>query len=262
MNRILQTGRSGLDSIQKKMDTIAHNIANAQTIGFKSQDVQFGDLIYDQVANRGIPLTSEAREKPIEIGTGSRVKNIRHKFEQGILVETSGRFDLAIEGGGFFGVQDENGEILLTRNGAFTLDGDGFLVDSSGKHVLMEIYSKDYQLERDNFTINEKGIMTVMDEAGQTVEIGRILLYDVPDLSMLTAVGENYFYTERQAYIVPLEGVRAEDSKIRQGYLESSSVNIAKELTDMLITQRAYSVNIKSIHAADEMWGMVNQLKR
>lgn len=261
MNRILQTARTGLDSIQKKMDTIAHNIANVQTVGFKSLDVQFGDLIYDQVANRGVPLTLDAREKPIEIGTGSRVKAMVRRFEQGIPQQTSNPLDLAIGGEGFFGIEDQNGDILLTRNGAFTWDGDGWLVDSLGNHVLVEMYSQEYPLDKDDITIDERGVLIGSDGAGQPIQIGRIPIYDVPDQSMLTAMGENYFAAENQADIFILNN-QAGGSRILQGYLESSSVDIAKQLTDMLITQRAYSINTKSIHAADEMWSMVNQLRR
>ncbi len=260
MYRILQTGRTGLDSIQKKMDTIAHNIANVQTVGYKSLDVQFGDLVYDQVANRGIPQTLQAREKPIEIGTGSRVKNILHRFKQGILQETSNSFDLAIEGEGFFGVQDENGVILLTRNGAFSQDADGNLVDSQGNHVVMDIYLPLSQFIGEDIAIDERGILTSTDQAGQTFEIGRIPLLDVPDKAMLSSVGENYFSVAIQADIFILDNEQS--GKIHQGYLENSSVDLSKELTEMLITQRAYSINTRSIHAADEMWSMVNQLRR
>src|SRR5690554_839872 len=140
MNRILQTGRTGLDSIQKRMDTIAHNIANVQTHGYKSLEVYFGDLVYDQVANRGIPQTPQARQKPVEIGTGSRVKSVMHRFKQGVLQETSNSLDLAIEGEGFFGVESENGVVYLTRNGAFSLDANGNLVDSNGYQLVLDSY--------------------------------------------------------------------------------------------------------------------------
>lgn len=260
MNRILQTGRTGLDSIQKKMDTIAHNIANVQTVGYKSLDVQFGDLVYDQVANRGIPQTTEAREKPIEIGTGSRVKSLMHRFKQGILQETSNSLDLAIEGEGFFGIQSENGVVYLTRNGAFSLDADGNLVDSKGNHLVLEIYLPLSQFSAEDIAIDERGILTSTNQAGQNVEIGRIPLFNVPDKAMLNSVGENYFTAATQADIYTMDNEQA--GKILQGYLESSSVDLSKELTEMLITQRAYSVNTRSIHAADEMWSMVNQLRR
>ena len=259
MNRILQTGRTGLDSIQKRMDTIAHNIANVQTHGYKSLEVHFGDLVYDQVANRGIPQTPQARQKPVEIGTGSRVKSVMHRFKQGVLQETSNSLDLAIEGEGFFGVESENGVVYLTRNGAFSLDANGNLVDSNGYQLVLDSYVPLSQFSGEDIAIDERGILTSIDQAGQGVVIGRIPLFDVADRAMLTSVGENYFSAD-QADIFTLDENQA--GRIRQGYLESSSVDLAKELTEMLVTQRAYSINTRSIHSADEMWGMVNQLRR
>ena len=261
MNRILQTGRTGLDSMQRKMDTIAHNIANVQTVGYKNLDVQFADLVYDQLANRGIPLTPEAREKSIEIGTGSRVRSIMHRFVQGTPQESSKPLDLAILGDGFFGLQDQNGEVFLTRNGAFTTDGNGGLVDSSGNHVLLDLYAPLQKWSENEISIDVRGVITSSDETGQVMEIGRLLLFDVPDKALLTSVGDNYFSVERQADILFIDN-QTGGSKILQGYLECSTVDIAKELIDMFVTQRAYSINTKSIHAADEMWSMVNQLRR
>ena len=113
MYRILQTGRTGLDALQKKMDVISNNIANVQTSGYKNLEVQFEDLVYDQIANRGVPLTDAARDKPVEIGTGSRVKSTERNFTQGTLEETGDPFHLAIEGEGFFGIQDANGNLCL-----------------------------------------------------------------------------------------------------------------------------------------------------
>ena len=84
-SRILQTGRAGLDSIQNKMDTVAHNIANAQTNGYKTMEVQFEDLVYDRLGNKGTPITRKAAGKPVQIGTGSRVKTIQHRFDNGRL---------------------------------------------------------------------------------------------------------------------------------------------------------------------------------
>jgi len=260
MNRILQTGRTGLDSIQKKMDIIAHNIANAQTDGYKNLDVHFGDLIYDRLANRGIPQTDEARGKPVEMGTGSRIKSLTHNFAQGILRETSRPLDLAIQGEGFFGIQNESGDIFLTRNGAFSLDGSGRLVDSLGNRIVMDMFVPNAQMSEGDISIDERGTITVTNEAGQSIEIGRILIFDVADKSTLHGIGDTYFSPESQDDIFIMDNDQA--GTIRQGFLENSSVDLVKELTEMLITQRAYSINTKSIQAADDMWGMVNQLRR
>jgi flagellar basal-body rod protein FlgG len=262
MYRILQTGRTGLEALQKKMDTISNNIANVQTHGYKGMEVQFEDLVYDEVANKGVPLSQEAREKPIEIGTGSRVKSTERRFIQGILEETTYPYHLAIEGEGFFGVQDANGETYLTRDGGFTLDSQGQLVDSRGNHVIMDTYSPLSQWSKNGIVINEAGVVSGLDDIGQPVEIGSIRLFNVPDKSILISKGDNYFSTENLEVIYTNENINEDWGSIHQGYLEKSSVNIGKELVDMLVTQRAYQINTKSIHSADEMWSMVNQLKR
>lgn len=262
MYRILQTGRTGLEALQKKMDTISNNMANVQTHGYKGMKIQFEDLVYDEVANKGIPLSQEAREKSIEIGTGSRVKSTERRFIQGILEETSYPYHLAIEGEGFFGVRGVNGENYLTRDGGFTLDAQGQLVDSHGNHVIMDVYSPLSQWEDRGIAINQEGIVFGVDDAGQPVEIGEISLFNVPDKSMLISVGDNYFSTENLEVLYSNENRNGDWGKIHQGFLEKSSVNIGEELVDMLITQRAYQINTKSIHTADEMWSMVNQLKR
>jgi flagellar basal-body rod protein FlgG len=263
-SRILQTGRAGLDSIQNKMDTVAHNIANAQTNGYKTMEVQFEDLVYDRLGNKGTPITRKAAGKPVQIGTGSRVKTIQHRFDNGIPQETSRPFDLAIQGEGFFGVEGENGETLLTRDGAFSVDGSGQLVDGSGRHVRMDLFTPLTQWPAKDVIIDEKGYMTCSDPVtGQFAEIGKIHLYHATDPAMLIDHGDNTFFTERPEDIYEA-GNRpgTDDSIIRQGFLEGSTVDMTKELTDMLMTQRAYQINTKSIHAADELWGMTNQLRR
>ncbi len=259
MYRILQTGRTGLDALQKKMDVISNNIANVQTSGYKNLEVQFEDLVYDQIANRGVPLTDAARDKPVEIGTGSRVKSTERNFTQGTLEETGDPFHLAIEGEGFFGIQDANGNLLLTRDGGFTLDAQGQLVDARGNLVSLDLYSPLWLWKDGGIGIDERGVLTGTNNEGQLVEIGRVRLYNVPDRSTLISIGNNYFTAENY---YSMDDNYEERGKVRQGYLERSSVDIGKELVDMLITQRAYQINAKSIHAADEMWGMVNQLKR
>lgn len=262
MYRILQTGRTGLDALQKKIDVISNNIANAQTHGYKSLEVQFEDLVYDEVAKRGVPLSREAREKPIAIGTGSRIKSTERVFGQGIPQETFNPYDLAIVGQGFFVVQDQNGDLFLTRDGAFGIDARGDLVDSRGNYVLMDSYQSLSGYTDRDITINEDGYIIGITETGQDITLGKIRLYDVADKNMLMSKGNNYFSIEQVGNIYQINNGVNGESKIRQGFLEKSSVDIGKEMVDMLVTQRAYQINTKSIHAADEMWSIVNQLKR
>lgn len=262
MYRILQTGRTGLDALQKKMDIISNNIANVQTHGYKGLKVQFEDLVYDELANKGIPLSQQAREKPIEVGTGSKIKNIERSWIQGILEETQNPFHLAIEGEGFFGVRTGNNETYLTRDGGFILDAQGQLVDARGNQVVMEVYSPLSQWKENGIAINQAGVVLGIDDEGKEVEIGQIRLFQVRDQSELISKGDNYFSLENIEILYTNENRMRNWGHIQQGFLERSSVNIGEELVDMLITQRAYQINTKSIHSADEMWSMVNQLKR
>lgn len=262
MYRTLQTGRTGLDALQKKMDVISNNIANVQTHGYKGVKVQFEDLVYDELANKGIPLSQQAREKPIEVGTGSRIKSTQRKWTQGILEETKDAFHLAIEGKGFFGVEDESGETYLTRDGGFIMDAQGQLVDARGNPVIMDIYSPLGQWKQNGIAIDQEGAVWGVDDEGQAVELGAIRLFQVQDQNQLISKGDNYFSLENIEILYNNTNRVGDWGNIHQGFLEKSSVDIGEELIEMLITQRAYQINTKSIHSADEVWSMVNQLKR
>lgn len=261
MFKIMHTGRTSLDAMQRKMDSIANNIANVQTTGYKSQRVEFEDLVYDRIADRGVPLTQEARQNQLEVGTGSRVKAMPRSFEPGMLKETHNPYDLAIDGEGFFGLEDGNGGFYLTRDGSFKVDAEGRLTDSHGYYVVMDTYAPLSQYNDDNITISEDGLVT-SDKNGISVVLGRIRLFSVADKNSLISVGSNLFAVDNNTDVA----ISADNSEglgaIRQGFLEESNVDLAEELVNMLATQRAYELNTKSITAADEMWGMVNQLKR
>ncbi|HOB19108.1 MAG TPA: flagellar hook-basal body protein [Candidatus Atribacteria bacterium] len=260
MFKILHTGRTSMDAMQRRMDSIANNIANAQTTGYKSQRVEFEDLVYDRLADRGVPQTEEARQRQLEIGTGSRAKDLARSFEPGILKETHNTYDLAIDGEGFFGLVDGNGGFYLTRDGAFRVDAEGRLTDSHGYYVVMDAYAPLSQYNDEDVTISGDGLVTA-NKDGVNVVLGRIRLFSVADKGSLTAIGGNMFAVRNGTEVasnLDTEGFGI----IRQGFLEESNVDLTEELVNMLATQRAYELNTKSITAADEMWGMVNQLKR
>ncbi|HZK34595.1 MAG TPA: flagellar hook-basal body protein [Bacillota bacterium] len=244
MIRILQTGRTSLNAIQTKMDSIANNIANVQTKGYKSQKAEFEDLVYDQIANRGVPQSQEVRESGQRIGIGSRVKSINKDFKQGPLTETSNTYDLAIEGQGFFGIEDGNGGIYLTRDGAFTMDAAGRLADSNGRYLVV---NRNIPPEQ----------WTDMD-----VSIDEIIpLFTVTDKQDLVSLGDN-LYDIREGTDLYMGGYGDGLGRIRQGFLEESNVDLTEELVGMLTTQRAYELNTRSITAADELWAMTNNLRR
>lgn len=255
MIRNLQIGKAGLDAFQKKMDSIANNIANVQTTGYKKQNVDFEDLFYDTMDGKGIPLSQEAKEKGLEIGLGSKIKGEYRVFEQGNLEESPNPLDLAIKGEGFFGVYDKEGNLMLTRDGNFSLDKNGYLVDKYGNRVALDSNRSLSQWSREELRIDGEGNII----ASNNQRIDKILLYSVEDKSLLVSKGNNNYQVVGQKWITN----RNRDlGEIKQGYLEKSNVDIGNEMIQMIITQRAYQMNIKSVQSADEMWTMVNHLRK
>lgn len=251
MLRTLWNGRAGLQSNQNRMDIISNNMSNVNTTGYKRLDVSFQDLVYEKIASNGIPITAEEKEG-LDIGTGSRGDRIVRDMKQGIAIKTDRDEDLAIQGKGFFRLlsadQDGNSQYLYTRDGAFHLSVEGdkkYLVHSSG-----------YRLDVEGLNPEDmKGKITVKSTGEVYSEeklIGKIKIYDFKSNDGLTAIGQNLFTGEGA---IEIEG------NIMQGYLENSNVDMAKELTDMMITQRAFELNSKSIKSADEMWQITNNLR-
>lgn len=245
MLKTLWNGRSGLYANQNRLDAISNNIANVNTNGYKRMDVAFEDIFYENMNRRGLPVT-DGENTELKLGSSSKADLIVRNYKDGNLIETGREEDLAISGEGYFKLMDENGNAFYTRDGVFSVDKDGNLVHSSG-----------LKLDIENFQPKELKKPMYVNENGSIVSdgksIGKINLYDFKDRDSMISAGQNLFKTDS-------ESMKA-DGSIMQGYIESSNVDIAKELTDMMITQRAYELNSRSVKAADEMWGMANNLR-
>ena len=224
MNQILGIGRSGLNANQKKMDALSDHIANVSTDGYKKKEVQFQEL-----------LSNEDRS------VGARSGVLKVDYSQGGLRETGYPYDLAIEGQGFFGLTDENGNVFFTRNGAFQLSQDGFLIDKEGNRVIIE--------QQGNFQNREP----VIDE---------IPLFTVENLQSLIHLGKGRYLPDGEANVInSIENPEAFGS-IQAGFLENSNSDLTKALTEMITTQRAYSLNTKTIQSTDEIMRLINEMKR
>lgn len=250
MLRALWNSRSGLASNQNRIDIISNNIANVNTNGYKRLDVSFQDLINDNMNRLGLPVTSQDRQSLLQ-GMGSKADTIVSNSSQGILMQTGREEDIAIEGNGYFrmyGGQDMDGndKYYYTRDGAFSLDGSGNLVNSSGYILEVDGLTPPQNIKKP-LSIDESGNIT---SDGKT--IGKINIYDFVDRESLVSVGNNMFEGTGEVQV---------QSKIKQGFVEGSNVDLSKELTDMIITQRAYELNSKSIKSADEMWQIANNLR-
>lgn len=251
MLRALWNGKSGLFSSQNVMDIISNNIANVNTNGYKRMDISFKDLVYDKLNSNGLPTTSEDRESLMQ-GTGSRADIVLRDNKQGVALGTGLMTDLAIDGSGYFRLisKDENGNTryLYTRDGSFRIsefDGQKCFMHSSGYMLDIEDYKPD--IITDDIFIRPDGEIFFSGKAA-----GKVKLYNFKDLDGIKPLGDNLFYSE---------GEIEADGKIMQGYLEASNVDVARELVNMIITQRAFQLNSKSISTADEMWQQANNLK-
>lgn len=251
----LWTSKSGLNANQEKLDVISNNIANVNTTGYKKVNVGFKDLISSSLDEWGNPLN----DKTATVGSGVKAGNFTKDNSQGGLQTTNQKTDLALDGEGYFKVISSNGTEYYTRDGSFKLDSYGRLVTANG-NILEVQYANGYSqnntgLTADNFTINKKGEIFA-ENNGNFEKVGEIAVYTAVGNDAFTSVGDNLFKE--------LNGVqvyRTLDADMYQGYLEASNVDLSQEMTDMIVTQRAFQLSSKGITAADEMWEMINNLR-
>lgn len=248
MNNILGIGRSGLNSMQNKMDAIADDLANLNSIGYKRKEVNFQELLNNTSAN------GEVR---INAGSKSGLSTIN--FSQGQLIDSPNMYHMAIEGNGFFGVRDEHGNLMLTRNGGFNLDSSYNLVDESGYYLDYEVYQPVEEWGRVDINTNGE-IYAQLDGEGQLV--GKIILYMPEIRDTLVPLGEGRFLPSQNVTLYNSSLNNDGFGSIKQYYLENSNVDITKSMAEMITTQRAYSLNTKSIQTTDEIMSMINNIKR
>jgi len=263
MERALRSAASGMYAQQINIDVIAHNLANVNTTSFKRSRAEFQDLMYQILKS---PVSSEQNgntgsSAEIQIGTGVQTVATLRDFKQGDLQATNNPLDVAINGDGFFQVRRPDGTIAYTRDGSFKLSRDGRLVNSSGYVLEPEIVIPETAVA---ISISRDGIVEVLN-SGETepVEVGRIELAKFVNPAGLRSIGNN-LYLETQASGQPIFGSPGSDGfgELMQGYLESSNVDIVEEMVNMIVAQRAYEINSKTIKTVEEMLQMANNLKR
>ncbi|MBU9843999.1 MULTISPECIES: flagellar basal-body rod protein FlgG [Rahnella] len=256
----LYIAKTGLDAQQTNMDVIANNLANVSTNGFKRQRAVFEDLLYQTVRQPGAQ-SSEQTNLPsgLQIGTGVRPVSTERLFSQGNLSQTSNSKDIAVKGEGFFQVQLPDGTTAYTRDGSFQVDQNGQLVTSSGYQVIPAITIPTNAL---SMTVGRDGIVSVTQQ-GQTAaqQVGQLTLSTFINNSGLESMGEN-LYQETQSSGAPTESTPGLNGAglLYQGYVETSNVNVAEELVNMIQTQRAYEINSKAVSTSDEMLQKLSQL--
>lgn len=260
MIRSLSIAGSGMKIQQMQLDTIANNLSNVNTTGFKKNNIEFQDMLYQkmQVATRQKPVN-------IEIGTGARLSSTMVDFTQGILEAVENPFALAVDGAGFFKVQLSNGDIGYSRNGAFNLNADNVLVTADGYKVLntsgAEIKLPDLF---EDVQVTETGEVFAKEFGNPDfTSIGMIGLTNFPNPAGLEKKGGSV-YMPNVTSGEPIDGEAGSDGlgKIRQRFLERSNVQVVDEMIKMITSQRAYEISSKMIQTSDEILQMTNNLKR
>ena len=254
----MHVAKTGLNAQQVRMQIISNNLANVNTNGFKKDRANFESLLYQIIRSSGAQTSVDTElTSGFSVGTGVNIVNSNKLHSQGSIVSTDNSLDLAIDGGGFFQVLLPDGQVVYTRNGAFSRNNEGILTTNSGFIIQPEIA---IPAEATKINVSADGIVSVqIPEQVEAQEVGQLQLADFQNRTGLQPIGEN-FYVETTSSGPPVieNPFAAGFGKIIQGSLESSNVNVVQELVDMIETQRAYEVNSKAITSVDEMLRFVS----
>jgi flagellar basal-body rod protein FlgG len=260
MLRAFSTAATGMSAQQMIVDTIANNLANLNTAGFKRTQVDFQDLVYLEMAAAGREVASGIlAPSGMEIGSGVRPASTLKVFTQGEAENTERDLDVMIEGDGFLQVTTPGGETHYTRDGSLRLNAKGQLVTSSGYLVYPSItIPPDWR----SLSIGLDGTVTVFSGTSNTASnVGQITLARFANPAGLRAEGGNLL-AETPASGPPTVGTPSENGMgaIRQGFLERSNVQMVRELVNLITAQRAYEINSRAIKAGDDMLTTANRL--
>ena len=260
MMNSLWIAKTGMTAQQTQLDVISHNLANVSTTGFKRNNAVFEDLIYQNLRQVGAN-TTEQNQLPtgLHLGLGVRTVATSRNFTQGSLQETKNSLDVAINGNGFFEVTMPDGTIGYTRDGSFKVDAQGRVVTSSGLPVANGITVPQGAT---SISISADGVVSAI-VAGNTQpqQLGSLAMSSFINPAGLEPVGQNLF-KESAASGQPQQGTPGTNGLgfIKQGFLESSNINVVEELVNMIQTQRAYEMNSKAIQTSDQMLAKLSQL--
>jgi flagellar basal-body rod protein FlgG len=224
---------------QTNVDNIAHNLANANTVGFKMRRAQFQDLLYQNLIQPGAAAgTQTVVPSGLQIGLGARTSSNEIIFTQGSFLQTNNPLDLVIEGRGFFQVRRPTGEIAYTRAGQFQLNRDGVLVTGDGDPIEPQIT---IPAEAQAVTIAQDGTVSFSQSGQAAAQLaGQLQLATFVNPAGMNMIGRN----------------------LMQGYVEQSNVSVVEEFINLITSQRAYEANSKVVRAADEMYQQINNITR
>ena len=263
MIRALYSAASGMKAQELNLDNIANNLANANTVGYKSRRAQFQDLMYQSVVAPGTAAGQQS-ENPtgLQLGLSTHAASNEIIFTEGSFTQTDNPLDLTIQGNGFFQVLQPSGTLAYTRSGQFQLDKDGNIVNSAGMPLQPQI-----TIPPEALSVNIAADGTVsytLPNQTAAQQAGQIQLANFPNPAGLNSMG-NSLYTPTDASGDPTIGAPGGPQglgTLLQGYTEQSNVSVVDEFINMIQTQRGYEANSKVVTAADNMYQEVNNLQR
>ncbi len=260
--RALKIAATGMAAQQMQVEVISNNLANMSTTAYNARRADFADLHYQQMTRAGSIAAADGSVVPagVQLGLGVRPTAVSMEVLQGALAQTGGDLDVAIEGAGYFEILLPNGLAAYTRDGALKSNGDGQLVTSDGYAVVPDItMPADAQSVR--ITSDGEVYVSFGDQIQQQ-RIGQLTLATFINDKGLEAIGSNLF-TETEASGPPTVGSPGENGAglLRQGYLEESSVDAVREVTDLIEAQRGYELNSKVVSAADQMLAATTNMR-
>lgn len=275
MMRSLWTAASGMRAQQTNVDTIANNLANVNTIGYKNQQASFKTLLYQNLQSKSTNNAGEDKPVPAEVGLGSRVAAITSDFKQGNLLASENPFSMAIEGEGFFCVRTPDGEIQYTRDGGFAISPttQGNLLCTTDGYPVLDQYGNNIYLPSDKLAtklvVSEQGALGFPDETGNfaaltnngyQVQFGLVQFNNPAGLDK--AGSNNFAVTVASgAPVAEFGNNNVKTSEVHQRYTEGSNVDVANEMVNLIVAQRAYEMNSKAIQATDDMMQQANNLR-
>ena len=271
MMRSLWTAASGMTAQQMNVDTISNNIANVNTTGYKEERLEFKSLLYQTMERASLDDNATGQPVNLQVGLGVMPSVSSRMFRNGSVERTDNPLDFYLRGDGFFVVDRGDGDIVYTKDGSFKLSlngGEPSLVTSDG-YAILDVDGEPITLPENitmsNVTVDSEGNITYRDEDGETQDTGiQFNIVQFPNVQGLEAVGNNFYVTTPASgeAIPESEGETTTVSSIIQSCIEMSNVNVANEMVDLIIAQRAYELNSKAIQTSDDMLQQANNLKR
>ncbi len=260
--RALKIAATGMTAQQMRVEVISNNLANMNTTAYNTRRAEFADLHYQQIERPGAISATDGTVLPagVQLGLGVRPSAISMNVSQGALSATGGELDLAIEGNGYLEVTLPSGSSGYTRDGALKRSGDGLIVNSQGYAFVPAIT---IPTDARSLSINGQGeVYAYFADRVEPELLGQFTLAAFANQKGLEAVGDNLFL-ETAASGPAIVGTAETDGlgAFRQGYLENSSVDAVREITELIEAQRGYELNAKVITAADQMLGATTQIR-